>query len=81
MENKNTEARRRLEELFCSTAAPPRDEGKLNGVEAANRAVANAGPGSTLIFLKRTEYHDLLCRAGLPELKSYKGKQLMIVSD
>jgi len=54
---------------------------ELNGVEAANRAVANCAQDSTLIFLTKSEYQDLLYRSNLAELKTYKKKIICIVSD
>jgi hypothetical protein len=54
---------------------------ELNGVEAANKAVENCSPDSTIIFLKKSEYEDLLFRATLAELKIYKGKRIIVVSD
>lgn len=71
------EARRALNAAF---GAAPEPKG-LNGTEAANRAVAAAAPDSTVIFLTRSEYQDLIYRAGVAELKSYKGKRIFIVSD
>lgn len=54
----------------------------FNGVIAANQAVERATKeGSSMIFLTRSEYEDLIFRACLPELNSYKGKFVMVVSD
>jgi Zn-finger nucleic acid-binding protein len=66
------EARRQLDHLFRR---------ELDGVEAANRAVAALDPDCTMIFLTRSEYQDLLIRSRLPELASYKGKHITVVSD
>lgn len=57
---------------------PPKE---LNGLEAANRAVANCAPDSTLIFLTKSEYQDLVYRANLHDMKTYKKKTIIIVSD
>ncbi len=54
---------------------------ELNGVQAANRAVANCGEDGTLIFLTRSEYQDLVNRSNVPDLKTYKKKTICIVSD
>lgn len=70
------QARRELGAVFAPAAAQ-----ELNGIDAANRAVANAAPDSTVIFLASSAYQDLLYRAGLSELKSYKGKHIIVVSD
>lgn len=70
------QARHQLAAAFTPAAAQ-----ELNGVDAANRAVADAAPDSTMIFLPRSAYQDLLYRAGLSELKSYKGKHIVVVSD
>jgi hypothetical protein len=60
-----------------------RDETKkeLNGLEVANKAVANCGPDSSIIFLTKSEYQDLLYRANLHDMKTYKKKSIIIVSD
>jgi peptidyl-tRNA hydrolase len=76
----------KLNELFGGpgetlTFTPDMQKRELNGVEAANRAVAQCAPDASLIFLKKSEYHDLLNRAVLPELKFYKKKYIVVVSD
>jgi hypothetical protein len=54
---------------------------EVNGVQAANRAVAACAPGSSMIFLPRTLYQDLLTRSRVPDLARYKGKTIVVVSD
>lgn len=58
-----------------------RSLGELNGVDAANRAVAACAPDATLIFLTRSAYSDLLTRSQVSELTRYKGKFIVVVSD
>jgi hypothetical protein len=54
---------------------------QVNGIEAANLAVSKCDPDSTIIFLTRSEYQDLLSRSVLSELKRYKRKAIIVVSD
>lgn len=54
---------------------------ELNGLEAANMAVANCAPDSSIIFLTKSQYQDLLYRANLHDMKTYKKKTIFIVSD
>lgn len=53
----------------------------VNGIEAANRAVAECAEDSSMIFLTKSEYEDLIFRAVVPELKTYKKKTIFVVSD
>lgn len=68
-----------LQEFFGGNVLDKKKE--INGVEAANKAVENCAPDSMIIFLTRSEYQDLLARANLPELKSYKKKMIIVTSD
>jgi hypothetical protein len=54
---------------------------ELNGLEAANMAVANCAADSSIIFLTKSQYQDLLYRANLHDMKTYKKKTIFIVSD
>jgi CheY-like chemotaxis protein len=63
------------------TLVTDNEKKELNGLEAANRAVANCTPDSSIIFLTKSEYQDLLYRAKLNEMRNYKKKTIIIVSD
>ena len=54
---------------------------ELNGLDAANMAVANCTPDSSIIFLTKSQYQDLLYRANLHDMKTYKKKTIFIISD
>lgn len=74
-----------LNELFSTPVAEaPRRVAELkpvNGVEAANKAVAECAEDSSMIFLTKAEYEDLLFRSVLAELKTYKKKMIIVVSN
>lgn len=77
------DATSQLHALFSETRPASRSslQTHVNGVEAANRAVANCAPDSSMIFLTRSEYEDLLSRAQVSDLRTYKKKTIVIVSD
>lgn len=77
----NLSTKKALHQLFSNKPKPKPIPGELNGTEAANKAVAECAPDSSMIFLTRSEYQDLIYRAHLAELKTYKGKYIVIVSD
>lgn len=77
----NVRTKNALHHLFSNKPKHQPKPGELNGTEAANRAVAECAPDSSMIFLTRSEYQDLIYRAHLAELKTYKGKYIWIVSD
>jgi hypothetical protein len=54
---------------------------EVNGVQAANRAVASCAADVSMIFLPRTLYQDLVSRSRVPDLARYKGKTIVVVSD
>jgi hypothetical protein len=71
-----------LDELFSAPAPRAGDlVARVDGKAAANKAVAECDPDSSMIFLTKSEYEDLIYQAVVAELKTYKKKVIIVVSD
>lgn len=78
--NQRRHAMEKLKNVFYLTHVPAKHKSTF-GVLAANKAVLESELDSTLIYLTVSEYQDLCSNACVAELKKYKGKTIMIISD